>query len=401
MPSPTPPGKTAADDAARGSETALCGNLSSFPLTELLQFLATARKTGKLSVQSGGRETRIYMREGAIVACSSDDPSKLLGQFLVSRGVIDMSQLTEAMKRQRETRETIGSILVKKKVLNPKQLKAEIAAKAEETVYGLFDLEGANFWFHNDEQPGHQVMEVNLTVQEVVMQGLTRLDEKRSVAGTFGNPSIVLTRREGAKDPTDTEMRPVFDLVDGRRSIEQIALFAHASIYRVTATLHKLYTAGLVEVVEGQEPPAAPQEGESGQDAAGELAEDLAVARKMVKRGDHAIAYGLLGKMRARAVSPREVGLLEAVEREILEALTGSILPPSTVPVLTVPHATIPGRKLPPLESFLTQVLDSNWDVESILWVTPARPIETIIALKSLLDRGLIELRQSQGAMTV
>ncbi len=385
----------------RATDTALCGNISSFPLTELLQFLATARKTGKLSVQSGGRETRIYLREGAIVACSSDDPSKLLGQFLVSRGVIDMGQLSEAMKRQMETRETIGSILVKKKVLTPRQLKAEIAAKAEETIYGLFDLEEANFWFHNDEQPGHRVMEVNLTIQEVVMQGLTRLDERRSVAGMFGNPSIVLTRCEGARAPKDEETRPVFDRIDGRRSIEQIALFAHTSIYRVTAILHRLYLAGLIEVVERQEPTTVLPDEPYEEGAGCGLAEDLAVAQKMVKRGDFAIAYGLLGKMRTRAVSPREVGMIEAVEKEIVGALTGSFLSPAGVPVLTVPHATIPERKLPSLETFLTQVLDSNWDIESILWVTPARPIETILALKSLLDRGLIELRENQAVMTV
>ena len=51
----------------------LYGSLSTMPITDLLQWLATAGKTGTLQVERNKIAKWIIMREGRIVGCSSDD----------------------------------------------------------------------------------------------------------------------------------------------------------------------------------------------------------------------------------------------------------------------------------------------------------------------------------------
>ena len=48
------------------------------PLTDLLQWIGSARKTGTLAVRGARHTKRIYLKEGRIISSSSDDPTEQL-----------------------------------------------------------------------------------------------------------------------------------------------------------------------------------------------------------------------------------------------------------------------------------------------------------------------------------
>ena len=58
------------------------GNLQDMPLSELLQWVGSNRKTGVLQISSGRNTIQFVVEEGKIVGCASNDPPTLLGQFL-------------------------------------------------------------------------------------------------------------------------------------------------------------------------------------------------------------------------------------------------------------------------------------------------------------------------------
>jgi len=53
----------------------LLGSLATMPLTDLLQWVGVAGKTGTLEVERNKVRKRILVRKGRLIGCGSDDPS--------------------------------------------------------------------------------------------------------------------------------------------------------------------------------------------------------------------------------------------------------------------------------------------------------------------------------------
>jgi hypothetical protein len=88
--------------------------------------------------------------------------------------------------------------------------------------------------------------------------------------------------------------------------------------------------------------------------------------------------------------------------RELMSRAEGScrdnairVLEPSRVPRLAQPADQLGQVPLSATESYLTTLMDGKSDIRTLLWLAPMREIEVLQALKSLLDRGLIELSPS------
>ena len=54
----------------------IAGNLKTMELSELLQWLSQAQKTGTLVCDNGQVEKRIFFRDGMIISSASTDPKE-------------------------------------------------------------------------------------------------------------------------------------------------------------------------------------------------------------------------------------------------------------------------------------------------------------------------------------
>src|SRR5260221_3758770 len=115
--------------------------------TETLQWLGGARKTGTLEVEHARVVRRIHFRDGAIRSCGSDYAPTLLGQYLLSRGRIAESELRVALAQQEQSGRNLGEILVDSGLSTLEELERFVAAKVEETIYGIFDCVDGTFRF--------------------------------------------------------------------------------------------------------------------------------------------------------------------------------------------------------------------------------------------------------------
>ena len=79
------------------------GTLKTMSVSDLLQFLASGRKTGTLKLGLGGIVKHIYLEDGVIVGSSSNDPKEYLGQVLIHYGKLDEPRLQVAMEAQRQS----------------------------------------------------------------------------------------------------------------------------------------------------------------------------------------------------------------------------------------------------------------------------------------------------------
>lgn len=240
---------------------AVYGNLASMPVSELLQWLGGNGKTGLLRVEREGVATKLFFEEGRIVACISNEPRHLLGQFLLFRGAITESDLREAMSVQDSTGRGLPDILVERGAISSVRLEAEVVVKAQETILALFEWDEATFWYRESMTAEDKAVRVNLEVQGLLLEGMKRLDELAQLRKVFPDPGMV--PRPGDQLPSpggldDSAAQAVYQAVNGKRTLAEIQLFVHGTEFQVYRRLLRLCELGLIEVARAELPDVEP-----------------------------------------------------------------------------------------------------------------------------------------------
>jgi hypothetical protein len=365
----------------------LTGMLSIMSLPDLLQWIKNANKTGCLHVAHKSVSRNIYSRNGHIVACTSDDPSILLGQFLLCHGRISEETLREGLKRQEHGGKNLGGILVEMGALREDQLTQIVTSKAMETIHGIFDWEDASFEFVPDATLPAGRIEVDLGVDEVLLEGMRRVDEMAQLRKIFTSPRLVLKHTDR---PAEAALlaspvgRKLHDAIDGRRTLAEVVLLCHASEFMAFQFLSLLLDRGALSIVGTRELRTS----------ATDPALSLDRARQLVDQGEFLAAIEILRPL--SEANPNESSiktLLADAEAKFLVKMYRGGLHPGHVPATLRPLDDFPLDHLTGAEAHLLERIDGTRDIKSILWVVPMRPVEVLASLKSLVDRGLIEVR--------
>ncbi len=419
------------------------GNLATMSLTEILQWLGNAGKTGTLSIERNKVVKRILVRAGRVIACASQEPADMLGHFLVSRGKITEETLRKALAIQETQRAHLGRILVSTGALREDELRVVLEDKAQETIFGLFDWDDAEFRFADGETADPNIFAVNMRVEDILLRGAQRWDEMQRFRAVFNDPGIVLARTSRvppAEVFRNRMAKRIFESINGERTVAEILLHAHGSEYLVTKFLYELHRAGVAEVVgvkqierepepgpppaEAEEllppppapvprpaatkpvatapvapaqklkaiPAAAPPESSVDQD-------DLEFARRLLDRGEFDSALEILD--RAYKANPGDEALrriLAEAEASFVEKAYRHYLPPSKIVALAREVESLTAERLSPTEFFLLSRIDGTWDVKSIIQITPLREVDVLRTLKRMREKGLIDLHDPVAA---
>lgn len=365
----------------------LSGSFSVMPFSDVLQWIMMARKTGRLLIEYGQASRSIFFRNGEVVACSSDDPSLLIGQFLLFHGRISEEQLQEALMRQEHSGKNVGEILVQIKAIREDQLKQAIGSKAQETIYGLFDWEDAAFEFMPDIAPPPDTIEAELSIQQILMEGARRRDEMNNIQTVFHSPGMIVERTKKRPEPSQIASpmaQRIFNLIDDKRSLEEIILASHASRYMACTFLLRLHE---LEIIKVREAPS---------DEGRKVPEEMSIekARLLLAHGEHDAAIRILQGMLDIEPASRKIRMLLArAESAFISKTYRNLLPPNCVPALKCDMEQLCTLDLSAEELFIIDLIDGTWDVKSIVWISPMRAANVLRILKSLLDREVIELR--------
>ena len=365
------------------------------PLADLLQWLASARKTGTLSVRDERYTKQIFIKEGRIVSSASDDPTEQLGHFLLSRGRITEEQLRKGMETQTLTRMLLGKILLTAGALKEDELMRLLVQKAEETIFGLFLWSDAHFEFCDHKLPREVFVPMSLDVQEVLMKGLTWLDELRHIQREFGSSGTVLAKTgEALPDGFAEDRSPagmILRLIDAKRSIADICLAVHASEFTVSKVLYQFFRQGYLTVVKHVPKPSP---GPASSKGSPPLEVLVAQGREHLLSGDPEAAVEALRL--AVAASPRDPEIKKLYDKacaEFKEKAYRHDLRREKVPTLTRDLNELTGESLTPEEVFLISRINGSWDLKSIIDISPLGEVDALRIMKKLLDRKIIELR--------
>jgi tetratricopeptide (TPR) repeat protein len=362
----------------------LRGDLLTMALPDVLQWIASGRKTGTLHVERRSVQKRIILREGSIFSSWSNDPRESLGQFLIRLRLVTEEQLFRALLAQEEKGRLLGSILVADGLLSEDDLRRALKAKAEETVYDLFLWPSGHFEFREGELPENILITFESQVTPVILEGIRRLDEWQRIRAVF--PSQETTFKVNGPAPADPVEKLILALAAAGKSLAELSLELRRSEFETAALVFDLHARGLLAVSEVRPDPRT-----ADPVAAIQALLALAYQRLQEKRYEAALeAYEdvlALDRLNQHA----KKGLITAMEARQRERRLHTI-PRDQVPVLAVDFATLTKQSLDPHEGFVLSRVNGQWDVQSILKLCPMGEEEALLIFARLLDRQLIRL---------
>ncbi|HSB36050.1 MAG TPA: DUF4388 domain-containing protein, partial [Thermoanaerobaculia bacterium] len=181
----------------------LTGNLDTFSLADLLQWLEINALSGRVTLRRGDVVRTIDLKEGAIVFVSSSRPGERLGVFLARRLVLPEKQVYELLAESFATGRNLTRLIIERKLLTRERLSEAVEALAIEILLDLFRWTNASF----DFDPLFKIedlirIHLSLRGQVLAFHGVKSLDEtaKSLADSSAAHEAGALWEREFAPD---------------------------------------------------------------------------------------------------------------------------------------------------------------------------------------------------------
>ena len=240
----------------------LQGNIEKFTLPEILQLIATSRKSGTLGIQQEDSIIMVYFDSGDIIYCYGPRQTFHLGKLLRDQGKLTDEQLENAVLTQAELENSrrLGEILIEKNYIDRADLEKVITKQVEELLYSMLSLTSGSFKFYEDQFPTDEEITIRLSVENVIMEGLRRLDEQQMISETLPDLDAVYSISASQAGRTrDIALHASewnnMALVDGHRSINEICKMADGKREFTLMRLAQLKLAGLITPTERTSAP--------------------------------------------------------------------------------------------------------------------------------------------------
>lgn len=229
----------------------LKGTLDDFSLQDVFRLAAWAARSGKLEVQRRAGSGRVFFRDGEIYYAESSVSREPLGQKLIWAGAVTQPQLQKALEENVKTGQRVGDILLETGAVTLRQIEMAVRSQMEDAIFDLLRWDFGEF----EWEPGAEIdAEINITadVEELIYEASRRIEELAAIKQRIPSPNVVMAMAErppaGADQIAITgEAWRVLVLVDGHRSVADIAALVGADTFKTTRTLFKLLEEGLIE----------------------------------------------------------------------------------------------------------------------------------------------------------
>ncbi|HEX8169998.1 MAG TPA: DUF4388 domain-containing protein [Thermoanaerobaculia bacterium] len=384
---------------------ALSGNLKTMLPGDLLQWLSLGQKTGTLVISNKRVEKKIFFRNGRVISSASNDPREYLGQFLMSHGYLTEPELKKAMEVQQQSGILLGKILVMIDVINEGDLQRFMRLKAEEEIYDIFLWNDGDFYFVDDELPKMEMIPLQVDVTGIIMEGTRRVDEWARIRELIPNEAVVpvpLGVIDTSQELEDVEEQ-IVRAVDGKRTIADIVLESRSSAFTVSSTVASLVRHNLVKLVDPsaqkaarvaeEVAPAAPPPARTEFNEDDEIISLLSAAQNALRARDYEKTQRLLRA--AQNLDPNHPKVRTAIkgaEAVILGELRNQGLLETRVPRVARTLEEITQMNFSPNEGFILSRINGQWDIGSLIKISPIRETDALLIFYKLWKDGIIAL---------
>jgi len=370
----------------------LSGTITTYPLPDLLQWLAMTRKTGIVSLVSGEITVTLVFRDGILLTASSSDASRRLGQYLLAQGLITEPQLAEVLDLQAGDMDgqRLGQILTEREFLSEDDISGALRDGTREIVYDLFLLEEAMFHFSPEIQPpeGSILVELNIRVDSLIMEGARRLDEWQRFREVLPSDGTRIRRTSSAPpSPGAPELWGVLLwLLQRPHSVGELIVASRRSAFEVYEALYAMHGKRIIE--------ASETSGEVREATIDELSpSDLeAEIQRFVDGRSFDRALARIAQLREQALENEWLSdLAVLVAEEEVRFLKGEF-PSDATPALAVGLDQLQRLEMNPKDAFLLSRLGESMDIRTLCMILPMTELEVLRAMFALCEKGVIRI---------
>ncbi len=159
---------------------ALEGTLRDFSFADILQLISLQRKTGVLTLKDAGNVVTISFLDGNIVGSSSlnQHPEDRIGLILLKRGVVNETELEAALKRQEETLQRLGRILIEHEMADVDAVRKALSQQILQIIYRVFRWGDGEYHFSQETDIDYdRDLMRPMAADSIIMEGARMTDE--------------------------------------------------------------------------------------------------------------------------------------------------------------------------------------------------------------------------------
>jgi outer membrane protein assembly factor BamB len=335
----------------------LKGNLSTVNLADVFQVLSRGNSTGLLRIQAPEGPRFVEIQNGTISIAGRSAGRILLGDLLLSRGLLDEARLESALQVQRETNKLLGQVLMEQQLVPLESLQEALRFQVEEEVCELFTLGKGEFDFLAGAAldakiaPGGGLVKLNIDPNSLLLEAARRADEWKAIEKRVPNQGFLfrLTAQGAEVLKSGAGLSPegmvLLKLVEDNRSVEAMVQKACMGRLNTNQMLLELWDAGIVEPLpmENYEAVARAHLKQNRVEEAQRIAEyanlggqggmgsKLQAAMAEIEKAKKAAISGTMTatadpKIRSEVIRRNQPGLILKKERNFLPLIIGAVV---------------------------------------------------------------------------
>ncbi|MGD8632454.1 MAG: DUF4388 domain-containing protein, partial [Anaerolineales bacterium] len=173
---------------------ALKGNLRDFSVTQLLNLINLARKTGTLTLEGPDAIAWVSFRGGKLIYAQIGNEDGSLTGILTRSGKISPKQarVIRAHATEKSDKE-LGLLLINAGYLGQQDILTSLREYVLEIVYKLFTWVDGLFRFDADVLPPNEAITIRLDLENIIMEGTRHLQEYEMLKEEIPNLEMGLT----------------------------------------------------------------------------------------------------------------------------------------------------------------------------------------------------------------
>ena len=241
---------------------ALRGNLKELSLPDIFQLVTFSGKTGVLRIRrADDAQGSVWFRDGEVFFAQSNWRTEPLGERLVRAQRITPMALERALELRAEEGDDgkrLGEILIEQGYITDKVLEAFVQEQMQDTIFDLMRWDEGDFEFEAMPDTLEEDIGLAVSIENVIMEGSRRLDEWNRIKKKIPSVEIVFKMATAPGEGTfEISLKPIewnlLLLVDGTRSVAELALETNRTDFEVARVLYGLFSAGLLEFAADEE----------------------------------------------------------------------------------------------------------------------------------------------------
>ena len=242
--------------------SALRGNLEDFGIADVFQLIGQQRKTGLLKVSNNDRKVCLAFDAGSVVlaAPAAKHEHEALAQRLIRCGYVTAQALKQLHSEARSSGRSLRALLVSEGVVSDQDLDDVDTLLNNDTIFDVLGWTEGSFDFVSQAVEHDRPPEKLLGAEQILMNGMRMVDEWQTFRGSVPSMDAILEhtgsiddyrqRRGRDKDQHTQPFEKVYELIDGRLSLQRVIDLSRLGMFDASRVVAELIDAGLAVAIE-------------------------------------------------------------------------------------------------------------------------------------------------------